>query len=64
MRGNRKRGLGGGVRGEDKLEDSRSERGEKKRKSNDLHMVSCYSLNIVTIDTCYGVLGLISRTQL
>lgn len=41
MRGNRKRGLGERVRGEqDKLEDSRSER-EKELESNDLHMVSC-----------------------
>lgn len=37
---------------------------ERERESNDLHMVSCWSLNTVTIDICWGLLGLISRTQL
>lgn len=67
---------GGGGRGggkeQDKLEDRErareTERVGKGRgresKSNDLHMVSCWSLNTVTIDICWGLLGLISRTQL
>lgn len=56
------------MRGEqDKLEGGDRGRGgekERERERNDPHMVSCWSLNIVTIDTCWGLLGLISRTQL
>lgn len=37
---------------------------EREGESNDLHMVSCWSLNTVTIYICWGLLGLISRTQL
>lgn len=37
---------------------------ERERKSKDLHMVSCWSLSMVTIDICWALLGLISRTQL
>lgn len=37
---------------------------EREKVGKDLHMVSCWSPSLVTIDICGALLGLISRTQL
>lgn len=37
---------------------------EREKVGKDLHMVSCWSPSMVTVDICRALLGLISRTQL
>lgn len=43
---------------------SRKKEREREKVGKDLHMVSCWSPSMVTVDICRALLGLISRTQL
>lgn len=58
----------GSVKGETESGEGWMRKGSRKKKrekvGKDLHMVSCWSPSMVTVDICRALLGLISRTQL
>lgn len=45
-------------------EEREQKKKEREKVGKDLHMVSCWSPSMVTVDICRALLGLISRTQL
>lgn len=55
-----------GEREQRRMDEGREREREREREKvgKDLHMVSCWSPSLVTIDICGALLGLISRTQL